>query len=339
MPRATVPAAPQTTSTLVIDTPQTLDVLARALTSAPLFAFDTETDTTDEMTANLVGLSFAIGAGEAYYIPVGHGTTADGEEPPRQLPLKDVIERLRPALTDPKVGKTAHNAKFDMMLLSRQGVWVEGLQGDTMVAAYLINPGRRGLGLKELAFENLGVIMTPISELIGTGKKQITMAQVPIRTAADYANALHLVRPRSDAWTARVLTCSALLPRGVDEVWNAVEEHRRRRLAEDVERRVRALPVLLVAAGERRQFENAFDVGVSGPRPRERDVDDIAVAIADDGPAVRLDGRGERGIRRGRRGAGRHPDRGEHNDNHEPLLHLIRHAFRPQPSALIGTSH
>ena len=58
-----------------------------------------------------------------------------------------------------------------------------------MVAAYLLNPGRRGLGLKELAFENLGVIMTPISDLIGTGKKQITMAQVPIRTAADYAGA------------------------------------------------------------------------------------------------------------------------------------------------------
>ena len=113
-----------------------------------------------------------------------------------------MIERLHPALTDPRVGKTAHNAKFDMMVFARQGVWIEGLLGDTMVAAYLLNPGRRGLGLKELAFENLGVIMTPISDLIGTGKKQITMAQVPIRTAADYAGAdadmalrLHKARP------------------------------------------------------------------------------------------------------------------------------------------------
>jgi DNA polymerase I len=187
-PRA-FPAAPTTTNTLVIDTPEALDVLARALASAPLFAFDTETDTTDEMTANLVGLSFAIGAGEAYYIPVGHTATPEGDEPARQLALKDVIERLRPAFTDPKVGKTAHNAKFDMMALARQGVWVEGLQGDTMVAAYLLNPGRRGLGLKELAFENLGVIMTPITDLIGTGKRQITMAQVPVRVAADYAGA------------------------------------------------------------------------------------------------------------------------------------------------------
>ena len=80
-PRAAIPAAPQTTNTLVIDTPEALDVLARALASAPLFAFDTETDTTDEMTANLVGLSFAIGAGEAYYIPVGHTATPEGESP------------------------------------------------------------------------------------------------------------------------------------------------------------------------------------------------------------------------------------------------------------------
>jgi DNA polymerase-1 len=187
-PRA-FPAAPTTTNTLVIDTTEALDVLGRALVTASLFAFDTETDTADEMMANLVGLSFSIGAGEAFYIPVGHTATPEGDEPARQLPLKDVIERLRPAFTDPKVGKTAHNAKFDMMLLARQGVWVEGLQGDTMVAAYLINPGRRGLGLKELAFENLGVIMTPITDLIGTGRKQITMAQVPVRVAAAYAGA------------------------------------------------------------------------------------------------------------------------------------------------------
>jgi DNA polymerase-1 len=183
-----LPAAP-TTNTLVIDTPEALDVLARALASAKLFSFDTETDTTDEITARLVGLSFALGPGEAYYIPVGHTATPDGAEPARQLSLEQVLERLRTALTDPAVGKTAHNAKFDMMLLARRGVWVEGLQGDTMVAAYLLNPGRRGLGLKELAFENLGVIMTPITDLIGTGKKQITMAQVPVRTAADYAGA------------------------------------------------------------------------------------------------------------------------------------------------------
>ncbi|MFI5272515.1 MAG: DNA polymerase I [Ktedonobacterales bacterium] len=175
------------TNTLVIDTPEALDVLARTLAAAPVFAFDLETDTVDEMQAHIVGLSFAMGPGEAYYVPVGHQPTLEEGESFRQLPLADVLDRLRPPLTDPAVGKVGHNAKYDMMVLARHGVVVEGLTFDTMVAAYLLNPGRRNLGLKEQAFEQLGIIMQPISDLIGSGKKQITMAQVPIRLAADYA--------------------------------------------------------------------------------------------------------------------------------------------------------
>jgi len=177
------------TNTMVIDTSEALDVLARTLAATPFFAWDTETDGTDELHARLVGLSFSLGAGEAYYIPVGHTTDAEGNPPGRQLALDLVLERLRPVFTNPQVGKINHNAKFDMMVLARHGVWVEGVRGDSMVAAYLLNPGRRGLGLKELGFENLNLMMTPIVDLIGTGKKQISMAQVPIRTAADYAGA------------------------------------------------------------------------------------------------------------------------------------------------------
>lgn len=187
-PLPTAATAPSPTNTLVIDTPGALDVMARALQAAPLVAFDLETDSADELHAAIVGLSFSTGEGEAFYVPVGH-SAADGADAGRQLPLALVLEKLRPALTDTTVGKVGHNAKFDMMVLARHGVWVLGLVSDTMVAAYLLNPGRRGLGLKELAFENLGVIMTPISDLIGTGKKQITMAQVPIHTAALYAGA------------------------------------------------------------------------------------------------------------------------------------------------------
>ncbi|HEX6797225.1 MAG TPA: DNA polymerase I [Ktedonobacterales bacterium] len=201
------------TNTLVIDTPEALDVLARSLESAPIFSFDLETDTTDEMLAHIVGLSFAMGPGEAYYIPVGHLVQPAPQEssPPgslslrgegeadttaerpmaetRQVPLEDVLARLRPALTSERVGKVGHNAKYDMMVLARHGIWVEGLRFDSMVAAYLLNPGRRSLGLKEQAFEQLGVIMQPIIDLIGTGKKQITMAQVPVAAAASYAGA------------------------------------------------------------------------------------------------------------------------------------------------------
>ena len=177
------------TNTMVITTREALQTLAHALRNADIFSFDLETDAADEHHANIVGLSFAIGSGEAYYVPVGHRTTPSGEEPGPQLPLGEALEVLRPALTDPAAGKVGHNAKFDMITLARSGVWVEGLRYDTMIAAYLLNPGRRGLGLKDLAFELLGVIMTPITDLIGTGRQQITMAQVPVRDAAEYAGA------------------------------------------------------------------------------------------------------------------------------------------------------
>jgi DNA polymerase-1 len=190
-PRASPqPAAPPaSTSTMVIDTPEALDVLARSLAAAPTFSFDLETDATNEMQAHIVGLSFSMGVGEAYYIPVGHTQSANGADAGRQLPLDRVLERLRPALSNPAVPKVAHNAKFDMMVLARHGVSVEGVRFDSMIAAYLLNPGRRGLGLKEQAFENLGIIMTPIVELLGRGSKQITMAEVPIAMAAEYAGA------------------------------------------------------------------------------------------------------------------------------------------------------
>ena len=177
------------TNTLVINSTEALDVLARSLASAPIFAFDLETNTVDEMRAKIVGLSFSLGPGEAYYIPVGHQTSPTGEAPEYQLPVEETLNRLRDPLTDSAVGKVGHNAKYDMMVLERHGVPVQGLRFDTMVAAYLLNPGRRNLGLKEQAFEQLGVIMQPISDLIGTGKQQITMERVPVRAAADYAGA------------------------------------------------------------------------------------------------------------------------------------------------------
>jgi DNA polymerase I len=191
------------TNTMTIDSPEALSTLARALANAFIFSFDLETDSQIERYANIVGLSFSMGAGEAYYIPVGHLPPADGD-PGRQLSLSNVLDALRPALTSATTPKVGHNAKYDIMVLAKHGVWVEGLAFDTMVAAYLLYPGRRGLGLKDLAFETLGVIMTPITDLIGTGKSQITMAQTPIPAAASYAGAdadmtlrlYHALRPQ-----------------------------------------------------------------------------------------------------------------------------------------------
>ena len=190
----------KTTNTMIVDTEQALLVLVKSLRDSGAFALDTETTSDDVWHAELVGISCSMAAGEAYYIPVGHIHTLDGQDPGTQLPLTFVLERLRPVLEDSAIRKYMHNAKYDMEILVRNGVKLRGLAFDSMLGAYLVDPGRRGLGLKDQVFQRLGHIMTPITQLIGSGSKMISMAQVPIRLAADYAGAdadmtLRLVEP------------------------------------------------------------------------------------------------------------------------------------------------
>jgi DNA polymerase-1 len=185
---AIVTGAPDTQATIVND-PALLDVLVQSLARAGLFTFDLETDSTDPVQAHIVGISLSMGQREAFYLPVGHVTTPSGEVPGPQLPLDLIRARLGPLFADPAISKVGHNAKYDMTVLTQHGFDVQGVTFDTMVAAYLTDPGRRGIGLKEQAFEVLGVVMTPITDLIGTASKQISMAQVPVRKAADYAGA------------------------------------------------------------------------------------------------------------------------------------------------------
>ncbi len=190
----------KSTNTLIVNTEEALRILVKSMRDAGAFALDTETTSDDPWHAELVGISCSMAPGEAYYIPVGHIHTLDNQEPGAQLPLPTVLEQLRPILEDASIGKYLHNAKYDMLMFALQGIIVRGLAFDTMIGAYLTNPGRRGLGLKDQAFERLNIVMTPISQLIGTGSKMISMAQVPIRMAADYAGAdadmtLRLVEP------------------------------------------------------------------------------------------------------------------------------------------------
>ncbi|MBA7631120.1 DNA polymerase I [subsurface metagenome] len=133
------------------------------------------------MSAQLVGISLSSAAGEAVYIPVGHM----GLEAIEQLPLEEVITKLKPILEDQKLAKLAHNGKYDMAVLAEYGITVNNLSFDSMVAAYLL--GEKSMGLKALAFGRLAVEMTPIADLIGAGKKQIPMSQVEIARTADYA--------------------------------------------------------------------------------------------------------------------------------------------------------
>ena len=166
-----------------IAAPADLDKVIKEITDAGVFAFDTETTGLNPWLDRIVGISLSVSPGKGYYIPVGH-TVLDTIQ---QLPLNDVIEKLRPVFEDEKIAKLAHNAKFDMEVLAQAGIAVNGLTSDTMIAAHLLN--EKSLGLKNLSFSRLGIEMTPISNLIGTASKQITMDKVPISTAADYAAA------------------------------------------------------------------------------------------------------------------------------------------------------
>ena len=165
----------------IINTTPALDELMSRLSATKSFAFDTETTGLNPMSAQLVGLSFSPARGEAYYIPVGHVCL----EQITQLPMTQVIDRIKPILEDASLTKLAHNGKYDMTVLGENGITVNNLTFDTMVAAYLLC--EKSLSLKTLAFSKLNVEMTPISELIGSGAKQLTMSQVAIKQAADYA--------------------------------------------------------------------------------------------------------------------------------------------------------
>jgi DNA polymerase-1 len=167
----------------VVDTPEKLSELVTRLAGAEQIAFDTETTSTDQMTAELVGIALAVQEGEAYYIPVGH---RDGTP---QLAMETAMEALRGPLTDPNIPKIGHNLKYDYIVMARHGLKVSPLGFDTMIAEWLVNPSSRNLGLKNLAWVRLGVQMTDIDKLIGSGRSQITMDQVAVEKAAPYAAA------------------------------------------------------------------------------------------------------------------------------------------------------
>ena len=197
-----------------ITTLEELEVEIAALRQAGSFAVDTETTSQDPMRAELVGLSLAHKPHEAVYIPLRHSYLGV----PAQLDATLVLERLRPLLEDPAVPKYGQNIKYDYIVLQRQGITMRGLDFDTMVAGYLLNPSRRMNNLEALAREYLNY--TPISyeDVAGKGARQVTFDQVDIARATTYS--------AEDADVALLLT-QALLPRLV--------EHQLEHLFHDVE--------------------------------------------------------------------------------------------------------
>ena len=161
-----------------VDTPEDLDRMIESLHEAGQFAFDTETTSINPMASELVGLSFSTAPGRAWYVPVGH---QEGE----QLPLEEALAALKPLLEDPQLAKCGHNLNYDVTVLANYGIRVRGMTCDTMMAAYLL--GIKAIGLKNLALDQFNFEMTPIKTLIGSGRKQKTMDQVPIEDVVPYA--------------------------------------------------------------------------------------------------------------------------------------------------------
>ncbi len=170
-------------SYVTVDDPEKLASLAETLSNAAEISIDTETTSTDPMLADLVGISCAVKDGGSYYIPVGHKTEG------KQLDLQQIRQVLEPILNDPKKYLVGQNLKYDGLVLARNGMKPAGYGFDTMIAEWLIDPASRHLGLKDMAEHYLGIQMTHIEELIGSGKNQISMDTVPIEKAAAYAAA------------------------------------------------------------------------------------------------------------------------------------------------------
>jgi DNA polymerase-1 len=170
--------------TIIVQDKNGLDALVETLNKADAIVWDVETTGIDQMSVDLVGIALAVDEEKGFYIPVGH-KNALGE----QIAIEFVLAALKAPLTNPHIPKYAHNAVYDLVVMQRYGIDVSPISFDSMLAEWVRDPISKFLGLKNFARQYLEVYMTDIDELIGKGKNQKTMAEVPIDHAAKYAAA------------------------------------------------------------------------------------------------------------------------------------------------------
>ena len=179
---------------VVVDEPADIPALMTRLRSATLVAVDTETSSLEPHEADLVGISLAASPSEVWYLPFGHrarGGDLAAPEPVKNLPpiTDPVMAPLVDLLQDPSVRKAGHNVKYDWQVLRRAGVELAGVVYDSMLASFLIDPGRRSHAIDTLSLEHLGRGMQSYVDVAGKGKTEIPFAEVEIRAAADYCGA------------------------------------------------------------------------------------------------------------------------------------------------------
>jgi DNA polymerase-1 len=172
--------APERGAYRLVNTDASLKELADLLSERGEFTFDTETTGLKTIDADLVGVAIAWDVGEAAYVPV---MSQYGEA----LPLDTVRATLGPLFADQRIRKIGHNLKYDMIVMRNAGMDVTGPLFDTMVAAFVTDPARLSYGLDRLVQDYLGHEMIPITDLIGKGRDQLRIDQVPLEHVAEYA--------------------------------------------------------------------------------------------------------------------------------------------------------
>ncbi len=160
-----------------------LDQWLERLRQAELFALDTETTSLNYMEADLVGLSFTTEPGKAAYLPIGHV----GPDAPAQLDRQAVLQRLKSLLEDPARAKVGQNLKYDLSVLARAGIRLQGVAFDTMLESYVLNATATRHDMDSLAAKYLNHATIKYEEVAGKGAKQIGFEQVPLEQAAPYA--------------------------------------------------------------------------------------------------------------------------------------------------------
>ena len=178
----------------VVDDPDELPALMQRLRTAPLVAIDTETSSIEPHDAELIGLSLAASPTEVWYLPFGHRPPSGELAAPAPVknlpPIEDfALAPLTALLTDPAVPKAGHNIKYDWQVLRRAGVELAGVAYDSMLASFVLDPGRRSHAIDTLSLEHLGRAMKGYEEVAGKGKAQIPFAEVPVEAAAAYCGA------------------------------------------------------------------------------------------------------------------------------------------------------
>jgi DNA polymerase-1 len=198
----------------IITRQEDLAELVRRIEGEKHLSVDLETTSRDPMLAGLVGIALCFEDNSAYYIPLAHRGPGSGE----QLSEPEVLKALAPLLAGSKVKKVGQNLKYEWVVLERHGVELHGIEFDTMVASYLLDPGKRAHDLERIAAEHLGESMISYSDVTGSGKAQVGFAEIDVAKAAEYA-----CEDAETTWRLVPMLKNGLRENGMEELYTSLE--------------------------------------------------------------------------------------------------------------------